>query len=387
MTITRGLMAPGEWSLTLTDNCPAAIVDRLNDWASMLVATTQQVDVDIFPSLTSWLYRGIVMARSGERGATGHGMAWLLGTAATTLQQTEGSGPYYVNVVAGETPAATITALANKNGITPGTTTGVTGTITAGWHATLRTILDVAICPQTASEWRLSDALVLSLVTQASAVAAAPVALIARTMGGSEPSTPLVGLDISAITPTIDFGDYRNRYAINYNSSASWVNSTVTAGFNAPDGTGLEVCGFATSGTADSTAATNYANYRRNMEAHATRALTINIDNYLIDAQVPNLSGANIQVFDPILGLYDLTNPVDWHGTTIYPTKIRCVGSTVPFTRGTGVYLDNRHQGGVVTDITKWVAWEDTGDNKATSTLQLGAPPVTWKGTRRAYAS
>lgn len=78
--------------------------------------------------------------------------------------------------------------------------------------------------------------------------------------------------------------------------------------------------------------------------------------------------GSWVYIYDPIRGLFDMANPIQFRGEIIYPLAQRIYGLTWPIEQGMGVYY--RDTTGNYTDLTPWVVWEDAG-----GAAETGVPP------------
>jgi hypothetical protein len=280
--------------------------------------------------------------------------------------------------------------ITNKNGLTA-SVVGVTGNITGGLVGTTRTGLDQLIVKQTSSEWRIRPDLLVE-VYKASAATATPKALITTDPGGRDPGSSVPSWHLSDTDPDIDATDARNRIVAQYGSGSTVTTSIPSDSRKVYGGAQLEVCGYESVDSTSSTDATNEANRLLGLKNGTTRSLTVHVDDYLPHAQLAEpdlLVGGSVLVYAPAYGLYDRTGrPVAWRGSHIWPIKLRCTQIEWPITAGSGVYLDNRHQGGALVDVTDYVAWDADGADSASDTvLTLGAPLRWWDGTRRPIAA
>ncbi|MQB01589.1 MAG: hypothetical protein GEU78_15085 [Actinobacteria bacterium] len=104
------------------------------------------------------------------------------------------------------------------------------------------------------------------------------------------------------------------------------------------------------------------------------RQVSLSVDDYDVDGDAK--AGNLIGVYDPEEGLFDLSNPQQWRGHTIYPLELRVTQSSWPVVDGMGVYF--RDQRGRVVDLTDYV---ETADGAAT--LTVGAIPRSFVGLER----
>ena len=388
MTITQTLMDIGTWSVGLIPETPGQILDLLDDWFSLITVTAQRAPLRLVDALDRPLYRGIYLGRDGPLSLSGVGVEWYAGSPSDSINQTDGFGPYVANLWSSVPVATVLSNITNKNGLSTNVL-GVTGNITGGLVGTTRTGLDLLIAKQANCEWRIRPDLVVEIYKAADA-AATPKALITTDPGGREPGGSTLSWHLSDIEPDIAVEDLRNRMVITYGSS-TYATSPPSDSRKTYGGTQLEVAGYESIDSTSSTDATNRGNYLLGLKNGTIRSLTVHVDDYVPHAQLDEpdlLVGGSVSIYAPEYGLYDRTaRPVSWRGSHVWPIKLRCTQAVTPFTAGTGVYLDNRHQGGEMVDITDYVAWEADGADKASDTvLTLGAPPRWWTGSRRPVA-
>lgn len=403
MTVTQTLMDIGDWSINLKPGTPGRVLDRLADRYSCIMITTQRLPVDVARDVARPLYRGVFLKRDGAGGSTisGKGVEWYLGTPADkdnsdglgVGHNTDGFGPFMDAIWSSTDVAVATNAVAAKIGGTGSTV--VSGTVTGLVQGTPRTALDNIICHGALPvEWRLRPDLTLEVYDPA--LITDPVAVVSAGATGAQPGSDYVGWNVANITPTIDATDKRNRWADTYGNDGShgFVLGALIKSTAAPvdasrtwKGVQLEVCGFGTYNDKDEAGATAEVNRQLALHALITTGLEIDVDGWLPHTQLVDpmaVVGATIAVHLPELGIYDTTaDQIAWHGALIRPTNVRCLGIEWPITQGVGVYLDNRHQGGELLDITDSVVMESDGHAGSTATtLHLGAMPRWWNGLR-----
>lgn len=103
-----------------------------------------------------------------------------------------------------------------------------------------------------------------------------------------------------------------------------------------------------------------------------TKTIKIESDEYDVTSRVR--PGEYIMVYDVEEGLFDQTNKISYRGRVTYPVKLRTEEITWPVQRGMAIMHDNRHQGGGVTDLTRYVDFDAEG--RGTS-ITVGKPPTT----------
>lgn len=97
-------------------------------------------------------------------------------------------------------------------------------------------------------------------------------------------------------------------------------------------------------------------------------AVRLSLDDYELNGTAR--VGQMIGVYDPEADLYDLDNPVQWRGRTVFPLNLRVLSASWPIDADMGVYY--RDPQGRVVDITDHVDRRG-GD----ITLEVGATPRT----------
>lgn len=388
MTITSTLMEIGDWRVDLDPATPGAILDRLADWYAFLIITPQRVPPSAIP--TRPLYRGVYLDRTGD-GYTlgGADMAWYLGEPSDELTQSSGAGPWISTLWNTSTAVTSFLAdITAKTGLSGVRRTGTpTSMVVSGINGTPRTALDGIAVDRLGCEWRVRTDAVLELY-MASVEGVSPVAVIVDDASGREPGSTLAAWHLADTTPDLSVRDRHDRQVVRYGDNLT----SATASLTWPKGYGgvdVERAAFSTF-SGEAADVSNYANKRWVDEAQLVTALSVEIDDYAPLGQLANpdyLPGSAVAVHMPRLGVYDTANPMPWRGATIFPRNARVTEVTWPITRGMGVYLDNTHQGGGITDLTDWVAWESDGAGSGQTTkLTLGALPRTVTGDRRLIA-
>lgn len=118
-------------------------------------------------------------------------------------------------------------------------------------------------------------------------------------------------------------------------------------------------------------------------EANDVTSYTLSVDRYSITQRVR--PGGKIFVWDPIAGFYDFTDAArTFNGEPIFPIEMDVSAVSWPIVRGMGVWLDMRHAGGGLHDITRYVE-RDQVDTSSTVTIGK-KPPVIGVGKRRYQA-
>ncbi|HET7329151.1 MAG TPA: hypothetical protein VFJ14_17910 [Nocardioidaceae bacterium] len=385
-------MANGRWSLQVVDDAPVSITDRLRDPFSLLKVFAGRWPVPQISGVTP-LYTGLWLRSSDRTSCEGAGPCILLGGAGTPsnaayyVSQGSAWGPYFA-VPATATLDGWVSNIVGKNGIRKGTVGAVSGT-----HAiyanptTARDWLDNWIVPQFGVEYRVTPALKLDVGTIAQLYGTTAKAVV-NVPGDSGPDPgSLPGLTASRLDAELDYTDWRNRVLNDWSDGTNvgrydtGIPSGASAPFALPGGDVLEWAE-CHDGAPSSSAAQTGAGWLLAAHLQPSRQIDVEVNDPDLGGIAPTLVGAYLDVYDPRRNLYDLSNPVTHRGRLIYPAKVRCMGATWPIRQGMGVYLDDTGNGGVITDITDYVAWEEPS-----LTLTVGSLPVGLDGRRRTVSA
>lgn len=389
MTITQTLMEIGTWSIDLVDQTPGPIIDLLDDWYSLLVVTAQRLPLRTVADLDRPLFRGIYLSRTDPRTLTGAGPEWNLGSPGDDISQQDGFGPYFSELWSTASVTSALGHITGKNGLTGAAVGSISATTTGGISGSPRIALDQVICAQTGTEWRVRPELLIEVYKPSDAVAT-PKALISPDPGGREPGR--ITWRLAGVEPQVGVDDLRNREVVRYNSGASSVTTGAPSDARKAYGGGqLEVSGYDSVDSTVSADATARATDLLGKQNRVTRSLVVHVADYAPHAQLLDpdlLVGGSVEIFAPDYGLYDRSvRPVPFRGRQIFPTTRRVTQVEWQVTAGMGVYLDNRHQGGALVDVTDYVSWEATGADDADTIVTLDAAPRLLSGARRPLAA
>lgn len=389
MSVTETLMADGAFSVQLKPDAPTSAVGLLLSEEDALIKIYKAVlPVAAVAAGALPLYTGY---RTGSRQwgeVNGLGVVALLGNSLAAGQQIGTGWRGYPVGIDKRTGPAYLSDWVNAlvgNGITVGAATVGSGIpLPLELFGSARAVLDY-VCGWLSGEYMVSPDLKLWVGT--------------RTELFGDPAVPVVpfvapdsaGYDarvrgLAAIAPqyTVTSQDRINRV---YTTSATvpYDTGVPADGHHAPDGTQLQMATYqgdyqtATEATAarDATLASG---------SQPTRQFTMQTEPFDVDfwndGSGPSfrhhMPGLTVGAYDPAHNIFDLSNQMVFRGRTIFPVAVRCVKVEWPIRTGYGVYLDNRHNGGTITDLTPYVAFEDG----AKATLTLGQLPKQLDGTR-----
>jgi hypothetical protein len=411
VTITETLMGDGRWSVQLRDDTPREVIQRLFDRYSLLKITGSHVDPETLPSVALPSYTGVRMGSDQDGEVHGVGLSWYLGAPSgeprsgydSNAAWDRGAWVNYTPASGAGAPTEWVTQCC-RNGITLGAVGLYNGNpnMPFGVTASARRVLEV-VCYWFGMEWQIGSDAKLWTATRvglfgdpATLTKDNPDAVLLVPADSSGQDLDLPGWAVNALQFQVDDTDRVNRIISRVDGviGTPALGNPPDDGYCAPDGTQLDL----TLQTGDHTGdlpVTQAANdvlatwFER--AAPATQ-ISIQVDEYDVSGRFfrdgirPLFPGSNVAIYDPARNIFELANPVEFRGRTIYPLRIRVVGWEWPLKQGMGVYLDNRHNTGsatppearVITDLTPWVVWED-GDIR----LEVGQLPRKLDGTRR----
>lgn len=392
MPITDYLMSVGDWSMRLVPDTPQAITDLFRFGANVMFTPQRIADSAIsHASLgTNAVYNGIVWeqtfpefarSRPGQAGFTFSGPS-----ALGYLQSGKGHAGNPVTPRAPAFPAtfaqlltAWITGDQYSNYISLGSSSSPTATTIKALDAytydpPLKPQIDTA-AKQTGNEYRLNPNLTLDYGVATSLFRSTPQVVIAPGITGRE--TSITALDVETWRVSQDVRDIRE-HVVGYTSdhvsaySAFW--STTDHVDQYAYGSAVNTATWRDVVVSDSTNsgdAQTVATAAANEYAAPKRSITCQVR----DVCIPRLiqAGDYIYVYDQRAGLVDTANQVQVGGRVLFPKKMRCVGFTYPIDASMGVYVDSL---GVITDVTKWVAFEaGVGGRDTATTLNIESLP------------
>lgn len=389
MTVTEGKMAWGEFSIPLKPNTPSAIVDLLNNsWFGLIRVYSSRVNVTQVGTVPG-LYSGVVLDRPDRFTVGGAGPAWYLGEASevnsssqlgpisasvqTLDGSTNGSLTDWVNVALGLSAA----------GITVGTVGGPASSTKKKGSFTRnssKTILDAWICPKFGVEYRVNPDFTLDIGYQSSVFPWTSPYPMAIRRGGRDLSVDGMNASQLSMTQSVRNQVQRVFSIIDNPSTYKFANSGWP--YKDPQGNALA----RTLSQSGPNANTTLTEAQDDAQADAdqtiaelavtTREVSISTVEYDVTTRV--VPGGFIYVYDVEEGLFDQANVVNFRGRVTYPVQLRVEEVTWPLTRGMSVFLDDSHNGNLITELTRYVDFEAEGD---TTSLKVGAPPKTLGNT------
>lgn len=372
--ITERYMQPGQYTVPLTDEAPQQLLEQAVEFGHVVVMPqwvqhpARFSDADL---LTAARYAGPVLETVWDGGGPairGQGMVWHLGDE-------EGKGPI-LETVKSFTAASISTVFDQSTGILPaavkkGTITGTgAGTYTGDFG--LETPLSAArtVCKTLDVHFRCrpDGYLDASLTTREEVYRYTPVVVAVRRGWGEDPM--FKGLPVRRASTTRDAIGYATRSLVvdvaDDGSEVTTQAASATHTYKDMHGNPLE----RTMRTVRPAAVLVDAATWLTGEL-AERSIN---DTQEVDTDKWELVGGSLTVgdmfwvYDPPSGLVDPANQIRFRGDLITPKRVRCLEADWPLVAGMGVYY--RPSGAAITsanwtDLTRWVAWEATGDQES----------------------
>ena len=379
--VNEGRNAWGSWRLDWKPNTPAAIraaADARRNPLSLVRFYGSQIPGEGVGTVPG-LFTGILW-NSDLNGIGGYGPTWLAGTPGGSIWGPwDEQGPWSVSPIVfdGSTNGSlsdwvSASVYTTESNLIPGSVTGPTtkraGTITA---RSLRTILDSFIAPSWGVEWRVNDRFQLDVGPTATLYPVGAKYPLAVKHGGRDASA--LALQVADLGLTTDWSDFLTRAAIRNGAGTNYI---ANAGTTIPGPNGVNLRWGAIRGVdtipaaeAQEQAAAQVA--RRSL----TSSAVITSVEYEVTARVP--CGGWIGVYDADAGYWDLTNPLQYLGETIFPVMLRVEAVDWPVQEGMGVWLDRRHRSGDGSDLIDLSPYVEWAPVDAETRITVGTPPAT----------
>lgn len=358
MSVTEIASSIGEWSITLRDDTPIELLNKLGYFGHIAISASR-VDPELAGDalLDDARYVGVLRDRSfgdQNRKIAGAGMAFWLGDE-------DGKGHTIETLLTFETDTFTsvITDLLPPS-IQAGNIAALPG-LYSGTHQfeSRRSAIDY-VCSLYEAEWRIRGGGYLDAGLVEDLYVTEPKTAIIRNKSGKE-------LDYKALPGRArldsDVQDFTTRVLLLAEGSEA---TTVTATADILPGLNpyLDLFGnplkmtriISESGTSEGNAEAR-AQLQLNRFTSPRDALKLSTQTYDIHGDVT--PGDYVWVYDPDAKLTDNANRLDFYGQEIYPIKLRVFQLTWPVAQGMGVAF--RTNDGEWIDLTDYVVWE-TGD-------------------------
>ncbi|TMS00196.1 fibronectin type III domain-containing protein [Nonomuraea basaltis] len=377
MTVNEQLMGLGSWGITLREETPREVLDRLGYFGHVAIVPGRVNPAEYNDTLlTMARYVGVLTKRDfdDDKRISGQGMALWLGDSDDKGEVFESP----VSIV-GQTFATTITTLmSGSTAVVVGTLYSVAGNYsgTHVWQSRGKAI--DYVCQTMGAEWRVNGNAALDAGPIANLYVTSPTCVVVRKDAGKD-------LTLTGITGDMqlsrDVEDFTTRVVLLAEGEGE---STATGSANIASNPYLDIRGNPVKRVrlvSESSTSTGNAQVRAQLQLNrftGTRnALGLSADVYEVRGSFQ--CGDYVWVYDPDSGLYDTTQEITFRGQRINPTKLRVVGASWPVTDQMTVAY--RHQDGTWIDLTDYVNSE-TGSTKLTvgelnrSLTNAGTEPV-----------
>lgn len=373
MTVTETKQAMGSWELSLSDQTPREVLDRLGYFGHIAVMPGRVNAVEYGDALLSQArYVGVLNRKEGLKLA-GVGMAFWLG------DEDDKGDVFETDVtLTGATFAASIAALLPPHGaVTAGTINSVAGTY-SGTHKyqtprkALTYVTDVFN-----AEWRVNGDGTLDAGTVAQLYRTTPRAILVR-MGDGEDLLH-VGLpgDMSLAT---DVEDYTTRVYLlaEGEGDAIAIGTADAALVTAKDIHGNTVRLTRVVSESETSGANANARAQIVLDSVSTARTAVSLSSSAYDVKGDVVVGDYLYVYDADLGFVDSANEVYWNGQQINPMALRCVELTWPVRENWTVAF--RDVNGVWYDLSDYYQAEGgsttiTVGEFATNPTDIGSQP------------
>ena len=387
MAVNDVLRAVGQWNVQLVPDAPVGIISNLDYFGHVAIVPGRMSPVEHGDELlTAARYVGILRAVEGNQGQitlSGVGMAAWLGDESGKGDVIETPG---ITLTGATFPAAVRAILPAHGAVTEGTFySGISGTIsTLFQYQTPRTALDY-ICttmdPTGAlgASWRVNGNGTLDAGPASSLFKTTPTCLIVRSGAGYDQTLRALPGQLDTLR---DGKEYTSRVVLIASALAGGTADASVVPYNDIHGNPVHI-----TRVIDEQSDTVLAN----APARASNALavyggiqrTVRLTTDEFDIAGDFRVGDTIWVYDPDVGLVDLTKEVEFRGRVINPAAVSVLSLTWPVERGYTVGY--RDRSGVWTDLTPWIAWESPGGGQievADSLVAALTPGVGTIGTQ-----
>lgn len=389
MSITRRLMKPGVWSLKLHPNTPKSKLANIARLDHIVITPTRldgpiagYTDASI---LAKAEYTGVITKSVSPTELAGAGLDWWLGTPKGYGPGTAGTQGLLTTPVSQTTATLStwMTALCPP-GLTVGTVNNSgLGTLTNTFQWVTRREALLAVMRAVGAEYRIQPNGAIDAASPANLFGTTPTAVITRHPSGLEGG--YWGIQGSTLNTSADVEEWISKAIVvtkGTGSAATATTATGSSSFRDLVGNTAHVERYIDAPTEAASLASVIGNAALTVYNTERRDLKLSSNSYAISRLVE--PGDYVYVFDPLNGLHDSANQIDFRGELITPMILRVYGFTTPIRSGCGVYLRRSTGVGTATwtDLTDHVAWE-TGE----TTWEVGAERRSIAGTTTAGAT
>lgn len=349
MAVTEILRGLGSWSVSLNDEVPKEILDKMKYFGHIAVnngKVNPKVAGDSL--LRSSRYVGVYRG-NGEPGEghelKGAGMAFWLGDEDGKGWVTEGqlvfNGATFTDVVNSIVP--------DLGPVSIGTISGLPETFTGRFYMmSPRQALDY-VTSTLGAEYRVNGDASLDAGLEADLFVVNPKAAIVRRQAGVDLTLRAFQGDIKTERDVEDFTTRVVLIAENDGDAFVTATADIDPGLNPfldIHGNPVKMTRVASESTTETANADARAQLMLNKFSGSRDAISLSTSEFDVKGDVA--VGDYVWVFDPDLGVQDLANEVNFLGTRIYPMKLRLIefawpivaGMSVSFRTGTGEWLD-----------------------------------------------
>lgn len=357
MTVNEQLMGLGSWGITLTEETPREVLDRLLYFGHIAIIPGRVNPAEYGDNLLDMAkYVGVLTKRDFDdvKRIAGQGMALWLGDSDDKGEVFEAP----VSIV-GQTFANTITTLlGSSTAVVVGTLYSVAGNYSGVhvWQSRGKAI--DYVCSTMNAEWRVNGDATLDAGPAANLFKTTPDCVIVRKDAGKD--LTLTGLT-GDMQLSRDVEDFTTRVVLLAQGEGE---ATATGSANIISNPYLDIRGNPIKRVrlvSESATSTGNANVRAQLQLNrftGTRnALKLSAQDFEVDGSFE--VGDYVWVWDPDAGLYDTVNEVTFRGQRINPIKLRAVEASWPVTREMTVAY--RHQDGTWIDLTDFFVPESGG--------------------------
>lgn len=365
MSVTETLGALGSWSLTLDDNTPKSVLDKIQYFGHIMI--------DVGNSDSGFLNDGLLktsryvgqLRDKDFKGTSnvigGAGMAIWMGDADKKGQVFE--TPLVLTAASFVTAMTAVIPTCLHVGTLFGT---IAGTLTTTFQYTDPRSAADYIASTMGGAWRVNGDGTVDAGLLSDLYRNTPICALVRSGAG-------VDMKLRALPGTFDASsdveDFTTRVLLlGQGDSGSVVDGTadISGGLNPYldiFGNAVKLTRMVSESDTTSVNATARAQLQLNRFTSTRDALTLSTSEYDIKGEM--VVGDNIYVYDPTTGLVDNNNEVIFRGERLNPLVLRCTELTWPVLGGMTVGYRDGH--GSWTDLTPYVNWES-----GTTTVVVG---------------
>jgi hypothetical protein len=341
LTVNDRLGAFGEWSVTLSEQTPDAILEALKDHTlGTLYLTPSRVDPKKVHPKEVARYAGIYRQREftdDRRTISGCSLLWLLGDA-----QGRGAGVDLTPIdLTGQSFTDALTAAIADTDIQVGTIVPEIGGLPSGNFLLQDARHKVEeITKQFGAEYKITPKAELDAGSPASLWPTFndPVVFIKRGAKGVDPDWKPLPIASSAMgEDVINFATQKIIAADQDGTPVIQGQATISSSKRGPNGTLLEITSVSADSQVGQAAANSRAAALLALENAPRKTVSLSTDEFDIDGTV--VVGDTVSVWNPEVGFFDIDNHIIVQGEHYFPLNLRVFGATWPITEGMGVYL------------------------------------------------